>query len=229
MVSKLSEVIKKLLLNAGISEAELARRTTMPTATLNKLKTGTIDDPRLSTLQTIANYFDITIDQLIGKQPILNNIVNEKNKIVKVPILQQHDLIRYVNHSLNNNLSSNSPDIPDIAQQNNEYNEYIMVDIDCDEATYAIKDKLFAIQVLGESMYPRFEDNSLIICSTLKKAQNRDFVISYIKSSNTFVFRQIFLDVQMMILKAINPDFSVIQMSQDDYIMGVVIQVIKKY
>jgi SOS-response transcriptional repressor LexA len=214
-VANLSEIIKKLLRNADISEAELARRTSMPTATLNKLKTGVIDDPRLSTLQTIATYFNITIDQLTGNQPLPNEIDGNNSKIIKVPIFQLDELL--------NDKKTNKLPPP-------KQNSCIMLEVNENDKTMVdIEEQLFAVKVLGESMHPQFEDKSLLICSVIREVHNRDFVLAYIHSSHTLVFRQVFLDVQMMILKPINPNFPVIQIGINDYILGVVTQVIKQY
>lgn len=214
-MANLSEIIKKLLRNADISEAELARRTSMPTATLNKLKTGVIDDPRLSTLQTIATYFNITIDQLTGNQPLPNEIDGNNSKIIKVPIFQLDELL--------NDKKTNKLPPP-------KQNSCIMLEVNENDKTMVdIEEQLFAVKVLGESMHPQFEDKSLLICSVIREVHNRDFVLAYIHSSHTLVFRQVFLDVQMMILKPINPNFPVIQIGINDYILGVVTQVIKQY
>ena len=105
-----------------------------------------------------------------------------------------------------------------------------MVDIsnDCQFSHYN-DIKPFAVRVVGDSMYPQFEDQSVLICSTLREPKNRDFVLAYIHKLNRIVFRQLFLDSSMMILKSINPNFPVIQLNEKDCIVGIVIQVIKQY
>jgi len=52
-----------------ISEADLCRATKISQPTLWRLLNGE-STPRVSTLNTIATYFNITVDQLIGNQPI---------------------------------------------------------------------------------------------------------------------------------------------------------------
>lgn len=207
----ISEVIKKLLHIANITEAELARRTSMPTATLNKLKTGAIDDPRISTLKTIAEYFNITVDQLIGEQSVPNVFITDSS--IKIPLFNLNELINFNKNHL--------------SKYDNQ--EYIKINSSIDNYITNNHNKLFATKVSGESMHPQFEDKTIIVCSSEKKAKNRDFVVAYIKKINSIIFRQFFLDSQVIILKSINGDFPIITLSDDDYIIGTIIMSIKNY
>lgn len=69
-VLSISEVLYGLLQRQHITESELARETDIPRATINHLISGRTLDPRASTLTAIAQYFGITVDQLLGKQPL---------------------------------------------------------------------------------------------------------------------------------------------------------------
>ncbi len=70
-VSELSQVLGHLLKVSGnLSGTELARRVELPSATVNRLITGSVQDPRISTLKAIAKYFNISFDQLLGYAPL---------------------------------------------------------------------------------------------------------------------------------------------------------------
>ena len=56
--------LQKLMLKKDITEAELARHTSIPQPTLHKILTGITNDPRGSTLSTLAGYFGVSIDEL---------------------------------------------------------------------------------------------------------------------------------------------------------------------
>lgn len=60
-------VLSGLLSDSGISESELGRKINIPRATINRLIAGHTPDPRASTLNAIAAYFNISIEQLLGK------------------------------------------------------------------------------------------------------------------------------------------------------------------
>ena len=62
-----------------INEAELSRRTGIPQPTLHKILSGKTTDPRISTLlQTLASYFNITLDNLFS-----DNVLQSKAQIAK--------------------------------------------------------------------------------------------------------------------------------------------------
>jgi len=65
------DIIRRLMRECGnIKEAELARQTCLPQATINRVLLGGTVDPRVSTLITLANFFKISVEQLIGAEPL---------------------------------------------------------------------------------------------------------------------------------------------------------------
>lgn len=69
----ISEILLTLIKTTEITEAHLAKIIGMPRATINKIATGKIVNPRSSTLNLIAKYFNITIDQLVGNEPLFDS------------------------------------------------------------------------------------------------------------------------------------------------------------
>ncbi|KTD14336.1 helix-turn-helix domain-containing protein [Legionella israelensis] len=53
-----------------LTPAALARKLGIPTNKITRILNGDVTDPKASTLVQIANYFDITIEQLLGLEPI---------------------------------------------------------------------------------------------------------------------------------------------------------------
>lgn len=49
------------------SGTQLARLLNLPAPTVNRLLSGAVQDPRLSTLMRVANHFKVTLDELIGR------------------------------------------------------------------------------------------------------------------------------------------------------------------
>ena len=54
-----------------LSPAALARALGIPTNKITRILNGDVTDPKASTLLQIANYFDISIEQLLGLEPII--------------------------------------------------------------------------------------------------------------------------------------------------------------
>lgn len=87
----LARHLRDLMHDRQVNEAELSRRTKIPPATLHKILSGKTADPRISTLQTLAHYFELTVDALLyGKS---------QTQMQAVPILSWSDCIK-VNTSL---------------------------------------------------------------------------------------------------------------------------------
>ena len=73
VVLEISAILSHLIKKSGISEAALGREIDVPRATINRLVSGKTPDPRASTLKAIATYFNVTVDQLLGKQPLFTH------------------------------------------------------------------------------------------------------------------------------------------------------------
>lgn len=69
-MNQLKNNLKNLLINAHISENELARRTGVPQQAINRLLHGTNTNPKIATLIPLAKYFNITISQLLGESKL---------------------------------------------------------------------------------------------------------------------------------------------------------------
>lgn len=77
--------LKRLVEETAISLPELSKFTQLPNSTIYSIISGTSSDPRLSTLLSLATFFNVTLSQLIGETP-LNGL--EHN----VPLLSWNDL-----------------------------------------------------------------------------------------------------------------------------------------
>ncbi len=210
---EISEILQSLIKSYEISESELARQINLPRATVNRLVSGKTPDPRASTLSAIATYFNVTVEQLIGKQPLsLKNNYPEEKPTKYIPIIASKQIHNW-EHLANLYSDHHYPDT-----------------IEAD--THTSKNGKFAIRVDGSNaMWPQFQENSILIIDPLKAPQNRDFVISHIDKTNEVVFRQ-FIEGEngnYRILTAINPTFPIIELSQKDKIIGTVIQTRNSY
>jgi transcriptional regulator with XRE-family HTH domain len=87
--TKKRSVLEELMSFFHIGDNELSEKIGLPSTTIYKLKSGETGDPRYSTMKALANYFNITLGQLVGEEP-LNKEFLGNNKLTfyfKVPIL----------------------------------------------------------------------------------------------------------------------------------------------
>jgi len=209
-ILEISNILSYLIKQTRISEAELARKIDVPRATINRLVSGRTPDPRASTLNAIAAYFNVSVDQLLGKQPLFldSNQSRVAKPHISIPIIEWEAA-----KSWKKVVSQLKPDM---------HFDWVMIDPSIDQGK-------FAICVQGESMWPQFQLNSILVIAPERGAKNRDFVIVHLKKDNEIIFRQLIIENQYKFLKAINSIFPTIQLDNDDKIIGVVIQTRKNY
>jgi transcriptional regulator with XRE-family HTH domain len=65
-VKNLSDVLSFLMSNVGIKSAELARKTGIAQPVISRLMTGVTSNPQILTIKPIADFFDVTLEQLLG-------------------------------------------------------------------------------------------------------------------------------------------------------------------
>ncbi len=86
---QLSNILKKLLYDRRINSTELAHAVDLPQPTVHRLVTGKSTRPYRSSLEPIADYFSISVDQLIGEKPLP---VESALKITQVPFVAWSNL-----------------------------------------------------------------------------------------------------------------------------------------
>ena len=65
-MSTLSKILTQLIQQRGLSTAELARQTGVAQPVIYRLMTGTTENPQVLSLKPLADYFGISLDQLMG-------------------------------------------------------------------------------------------------------------------------------------------------------------------
>ena len=65
-MDKLPKQLKNLMKRQKINESALARKVNIPQPVISRLLSGATSNPRVSTLLALAQYFNITIEALIG-------------------------------------------------------------------------------------------------------------------------------------------------------------------
>lgn len=71
-----------------LTPAALARKLGIPTNKITRILNGDVTDPKASTLLQIANYFGITIEQLLGVVPIVREGVSNQQTTQSLPIYE---------------------------------------------------------------------------------------------------------------------------------------------
>jgi transcriptional regulator with XRE-family HTH domain len=83
----IGKMIRILMNEVRMTEADLCRGVNLPQTTINRLLSCQTNDPRISTVVAIAKFFDVTIEQLLGNEPILSLQTSKTIKGSILPIL----------------------------------------------------------------------------------------------------------------------------------------------
>jgi transcriptional regulator with XRE-family HTH domain len=83
MNSKFSQRLKELRKENGLTQEDLAKLSGVSFPTISRYEGGHRDEPKLSILKSLANYFGVTIDYIAGDTDIkdANFIPNEIARI----------------------------------------------------------------------------------------------------------------------------------------------------
>ncbi len=170
----LSNNLQQLMrIHGNTSVSELARLTGIPQPTIHHILTGSTKNPRKKALEELSRFFSISIEQLIGQEPlptIIPDGVKKDLQISAIPIVEWNVL---------KNWPASKADIRD--------NQEILLN-------KTIANDSFALIIPDDSMLPRFQQNTLLIFDSGKTPKDRDFVIVHLSKSNKIDFNRLFYE-----------------------------------
>lgn len=199
-MDKLRQNLKNFLVKSRLSENELSRRTGVPQQVINRIMSGINTNPKIATLMPIANYFMISLSQLIGDTPLPQEVKLNTSHLGwnEIPLIEWNMLC----NARSNNIDSIN-------------NKRILVDTN-------VSSDCFAVILRGNSMEPRFPKGTILIFDKSKKIKSTSFGLFYIHSTNEIVFRQLFIKGKNNYLKCLNQKMSCSNLtllnSNDEYI-----------
>lgn len=189
----LSDLIER---DKKLTPASLARKLGIPTNKITRILNGDVTDPKASTLLQIANYFSISIEQLLGIEPIQRQSQVDHNEVAKsLPIFEfkegqfksSRELYRWIENDL--------------------------------EGEY------YALAIETDLYEPTFPQSSILIISDMDP-EDRSFVVVKRKDSTSHSIKKYVTDGNQVYLYPINPQLPVEVYEENLYtISGVVLEV----
>ncbi|HVT63162.1 MAG TPA: LexA family transcriptional regulator [Legionellaceae bacterium] len=200
-----------LKLQGDLSLSDLSRKTGIPQPTLHHIIEGKTKNPRKNALQKLANFFSISVPQLIGELPLSNyipNTIKESFNISTVPI---------INWELAKNW--------DKTQNTSKQFDEIIIERE-------INENCFALLLNNATMEPIFQEGSILVFDPSKNPQERDFILVYLEKSNSIAFNRLFIENNHYYLKQYktNGDVELIKLHiPNDKILAVLIEARLKF
>lgn len=179
--SNLADNLKKLMEKANISEHELSRKTKVAQPIINRILNGENLNPKLLTLKPLADYFIITVSQLIGEQDIQNTWEGYTNSNhdgwSEVPI-KNWKKAAIVNPSVRKSILNES----------------------------VVTNTAFGIYILNDEMEPLVPKNSVVIVEPSIKPMPGDLIALKSKSNNTIIRNYFNIKNQHFIISSRNKE-----------------------
>ena len=206
---KLHEVLAQLMEEVGINEAELARKTDIPQPTLHRILSGATKSPRGNSLAPLANFFSITINQLMGVDHLSTDRVKGTHNTrihgwTPIPQISWENAVNWGTFQ--------------VELRDQSWKDWASTDL-------SLSDEAFALTVKGDSMTPTFPEGTILVIEPNATAGNRDFVVAVVDNAKTAVFKQLYIDGEDRYLKSINDDFRTIPLDKHKHrIIGVLAQ-----
>lgn len=210
----IAQILKMLLFKRDKRVTQVAREAQIPQQTLQRIVAGLSPKPHQKTLNSLANYFAISIEQLTGQEPL-----PEDQAVISLPNIERHPIyqIPYIDFSdVNNYLKT---------QDKGLIKHYINTDGDLSE-------NVFATKMTDSSMCPYISKHALVLLDPNAQPQDQNFVLVHLEESGAFIIRQILTEGTDQHLKPMNPDLSTLAtrtMKKGDKVVALVIEVRQRY
>lgn len=197
---QLSDVFQKLLEIHQITVAELARRVNLPQPTIQRIAAGIYKNPRISTLQPIADYFGITVNQLRGFESIPSLCI--KKSIQSIPLIPTAQV-----------------NLWPVVEKN--ITQYLICDNNLGE-------KSFAMFMPDSSMEPLIPKGSTLLVDPSRTPHHGSYIVVKLQNYPEVIVRQLITDATNNFIKPLSPELNQLKMNkliELDLIIGVIIEV----
>lgn len=198
---KLGGILKRLLFERNMRASDLAREVNLPLPTIHRLVTGKSSRPYMSSLEPIADYFSISVEQLLGVDNIYIEDAITSHLMRTLPLIPWEHLDR-----IGLNDEGRFKQIPDIA---------------------GVSQNAFATILIDTSMEPIFNRGNILIFEPKLSPKDRSYVLVKLADQHGYIFRQLVVDADQKYLKPLNPDLNIFKMRLlgiDDNIEAVLVE-----
>jgi transcriptional regulator with XRE-family HTH domain len=202
----LSDRLVFALKERNVSQSELAQQIGISQQAIQYLCKGKLNHSKFTF--EIAASLNISIVWLATGKGTMSPDENPYNQSItsqnKIPILSFEQIIEYYVKKTLADLSS--------------IDNYVLPDT-------ALEKSCFAFKLQDNSMYPKFDQNTIAIADHDKKPEHLSFVVAYLQKIDAIIVRQLHLINDRMILKpANNTIFNCIELADASQIIGTLVK-----
>ena len=169
----IGDILHYLMASKKISSgSDLARKLAIPPPTINRILSGQVLDPRASTLSLLADYFNVSIDQLIGKTALPKNLPNDPSNH-----LQPSMAIPVIPTSLTTDIQSTI----------NKVKDWFRWTTDTPSKHKAV----FAVKLDHDRLEPYFQSGTLLVVNPNLKPCEHDYIAVHLAGDNMISIKKL--------------------------------------
>lgn len=201
----LRDNLNSLMEECKISLSELHRNTGVPIATIQRIKNDQDSNPTISTLKPIADFFCISVSQLIGDDPLPAQrasgvYIENREHWIKIPIISWEQAITWPSiNTFDLKLSTTS------------------TDIDVGGNTFALK--------IVDDDWVGFSKGAIIIIDPNLNPKNRDYILVHKNGMETAIIKTYLIYEDAPYLIPLNSNFKTVPLDEEYRILGVIVQI----
>ncbi len=202
MFEKLSDNLNLLMTETHISADELGRRTGLPASTIKKIRNHYNPNPTLTTLLPLAEFFAVTLDQLIGNEPlpatrIKGQYQKNLNKMHSIPVLTWEETI-------------------DWPTTKNAAHSTIATEHTYSKNAYAL--------IVEEDDWENLTKGTALIADPALTPEHRDFIIVHKTGQKIPSLKQALFDEEKIYLKSVIQGYNIAPLTTEHTILGIVVE-----
>lgn len=203
MAKKLAENLKLLLDKHKINSSQLSMASGVDKPRISRLLSGKTTNPQIDTIQPIAEFFGVTIDQLVGSSPL--------------PMEASYGIVVPVDRLL----------IPIIEWRNAPYWLEIkdrFLPKRTIDAKSNISSDAFALVIENETYEPKFSAGTILIVDPTEKPKSRDYIITNDPLNDDITIRQLIIEKNKNFIKFVGGSFKMEKIEPVFKCFGVVVE-----
>lgn len=207
--NKFGEILTKLMKECYLDDASLSKKVDIPVPTIARLRNSSNSNPTISTLAPLASFFNISIDQLIGRSELPSTRVpGTYNEVTQVstflPVIPWNEIQLFLSNksAIKHNFIRWAP------------------------TELKVQDNSFFTKVITDSFGFTLKKNSFLLITNDCNYKDGDLVILKKKNKEIIVPQQIVCDSDITYIKSTNPEIKGTKILTNDYeVLGKILEV----
>lgn len=202
----LREIIRVLMQENRLDDMSLSEATGVALTSLSRMKNDSSANPTIASLQPIADYFGLTISQLIGETSLnkaytIKPRKNESMTIKQVPVIDWDSVDAF------------------LAGELADFGQWV-------PTSYALGDQVFALIVPSPNWGKLFVQGACVVFDKEATVKDNDYALIFSQTTKQYFVKQVIAEGSELYLKSLNTEINVTQpMKADESIQAKVAEV----